>query len=434
MKRLLLHIGTPKTGTTAIQYFLQQNRDTLAKQGISFPLLPRKCSRDIPLNRNAHFLLALALDRVKPEKHPEDYLRFAKENWKAFESVVRENDTVLLSDESYWSRYASCLDLWDAVQQLCSEAGFDSVDIYAYLRRQDDYALSLWNQTIKSGKRKTMTIEEYLQTQYAAQILDYDAGIRRLEAAFGREHVHLRVYSRNALHNGDSRVDFCSFVGIEPSDEFVFTDTTENTRIKADNLVEIKRQANFAQSYLQTDNFLNNSSKVESSRTEGTTLLPYDLRMRLLAKHAEGNARIAREYFGREDGQLFDPPTGVSKDWEYDSQTFAYDTVRFFADAIAREHADRVKAEKLLKAALEQQRRHEKQTARLEQDLAHMEERLECLERQSRSSSTSPNIIARICHKIWFLRAQLAPSASRVRYAFLPTEDSGESRPGSANP
>jgi hypothetical protein len=37
MKRIFLHAGQPKTGTTAIQYFLGQNREELTRLGYLFP-------------------------------------------------------------------------------------------------------------------------------------------------------------------------------------------------------------------------------------------------------------------------------------------------------------------------------------------------------------------------------------------------------------
>ena len=37
-KKCILHIGTEKTGTTAIQEYLKSNRDALAKQGFYHPI------------------------------------------------------------------------------------------------------------------------------------------------------------------------------------------------------------------------------------------------------------------------------------------------------------------------------------------------------------------------------------------------------------
>ena len=39
MHRLYIHMGTPKTGTTAIQLFLHSNQEILQKQGYQFPNL-----------------------------------------------------------------------------------------------------------------------------------------------------------------------------------------------------------------------------------------------------------------------------------------------------------------------------------------------------------------------------------------------------------
>lgn len=38
MKTLYLHIGTPKTGTSAIQIFCKDNQETLKKQGYYYPI------------------------------------------------------------------------------------------------------------------------------------------------------------------------------------------------------------------------------------------------------------------------------------------------------------------------------------------------------------------------------------------------------------
>ena len=39
-KKLFLHIGTPKTGKTSLQYFCENNRKTLMDKGILYPENP----------------------------------------------------------------------------------------------------------------------------------------------------------------------------------------------------------------------------------------------------------------------------------------------------------------------------------------------------------------------------------------------------------
>ena len=41
---LVIHIGMPKTGSTALQYFLYLNRDKLERHGWCYPLLAEELS------------------------------------------------------------------------------------------------------------------------------------------------------------------------------------------------------------------------------------------------------------------------------------------------------------------------------------------------------------------------------------------------------
>ena len=55
MKRVLVHVGTPKTGTSFVQDLLFQQRDALAEQGVLYPA-----------DRfDAHFLAALDLMELR---------------------------------------------------------------------------------------------------------------------------------------------------------------------------------------------------------------------------------------------------------------------------------------------------------------------------------------------------------------------------------
>ena len=57
MKTLYIHIGCPKTATTSIQYFCNENKENLAKHGVYFPAFEQTYP-DINPFRNAHFLIA----------------------------------------------------------------------------------------------------------------------------------------------------------------------------------------------------------------------------------------------------------------------------------------------------------------------------------------------------------------------------------------
>ena len=62
MKTLYIHIGCPKTATTSIQYFCNENKENLAKHGVYFPVFEQTYP-DINPFRNAHFLIAPQYDK-----------------------------------------------------------------------------------------------------------------------------------------------------------------------------------------------------------------------------------------------------------------------------------------------------------------------------------------------------------------------------------
>ena len=57
MKKILyVHVGTTKTGTTAIQSFMIDNQEVLNQKGYYYPLFPYRC-KDVSERRNARFML-----------------------------------------------------------------------------------------------------------------------------------------------------------------------------------------------------------------------------------------------------------------------------------------------------------------------------------------------------------------------------------------
>jgi hypothetical protein len=61
MKTLYIHIGCPKTATTSIQYFCNENKEILSKNGVYFPIFEQKY-KDVNPYRNGHFLIAHQYD------------------------------------------------------------------------------------------------------------------------------------------------------------------------------------------------------------------------------------------------------------------------------------------------------------------------------------------------------------------------------------
>ena len=67
MKKLILHIGTHKTGSTAIQNWLYWNRDTLAAQGVLYARTDREPYPHLKKHTSLHHALMHASGDFRSE-------------------------------------------------------------------------------------------------------------------------------------------------------------------------------------------------------------------------------------------------------------------------------------------------------------------------------------------------------------------------------
>ena len=67
MPTLYLHIGTPKTGTTALQNFLPANEEVLEQHGICYPDFGFRYT-GLGVHRNGHIKMSLVTEFLKRKK------------------------------------------------------------------------------------------------------------------------------------------------------------------------------------------------------------------------------------------------------------------------------------------------------------------------------------------------------------------------------
>jgi hypothetical protein len=178
MKRALIHVGLPKTGTTAIQSALVEHRQVLASYGLHHP-------------ETAHFNHPATIARFHPAgtRHwyfersgisPEIALALSGELWRQVTCV--DSDVIL-----------SCEFLYDlgtgtaAMARAFEEAGFEPIFI-AYVRHPVDAATSASQQELKSG---TITLEHALwqpgwHDAKASLSAFVDAGVNVVVRDFGQ--------------------------------------------------------------------------------------------------------------------------------------------------------------------------------------------------------------------------------------------------------
>lgn len=251
MARYTVHIGYGKTGSTALQKLLSQNRKHLLEKGVLYPDLWMSGSWLGAENHN-QIGAALAGKFGWWKKSAQFYFRQIEETRKRHDVAG-----VVLSGE----RFLGAHQPWDfdsvgLYRQACAKtveklreclAGHD-VEIYVFLRRQDEWLESVVNQTIKYGGLQTgniqhLTIKGICQAYYPR--LNYKQVLLPWEKQFGREHVHVLPYPGDKSIKNCIISDFLDAAGLGKLEHGVETKNQMeiNSGLSRD-LIEIKSSLN----------------------------------------------------------------------------------------------------------------------------------------------------------------------------------------------
>lgn len=182
--RLVLHIGTHKTGTTSIQSALRESRETLRAARICYPDPDREPFAELP----AHNFIYAAM-MAGPQAMAAERARIMAEFRDA------RSDCLILSEE--------CLSLpLDEIREFFDpwRETFDFT-IVCFLRRQDRYAESLFSQYVRERRDIAAgTIADFLTVPKIAARFDYDTNLRRWDD-FGPVHaVNYDALKGDMLH------------------------------------------------------------------------------------------------------------------------------------------------------------------------------------------------------------------------------------------
>jgi hypothetical protein len=205
MTEIIIHIGMPKTGTTAIQNTLATNKDLLKDKGLLFPKTGR-----FP-NSNAHHAFFYDLT---PNK--KSILTPMPKNYKAcnlYEELaqeIRESNPkyVILSSEMIWKPSTFDKECLIRIRQLFSDY---KVKILVSLRSIDKHILSAFAQRVSGPQKYTGTIYDHIIQLNNEGMWDYKNRLDQLANAFGHESIYAYWYDdvkENAL------IPICSMLNI----------------------------------------------------------------------------------------------------------------------------------------------------------------------------------------------------------------------------
>ena len=241
MKTLYLHIGTPKTGTSALQHFFANNRKLLEGKGVYYPDLGFRFP-DIGKHRNAHFLsYKKYIEKKQRDYETEKAIR--DEGIQKLDEAFKSHDTILLSDEHIWNEKEMIGQTLPALKSHFAEQEVQ-IKVIVYLRRQDQVIQSFWAQKIKESS--AISFEKYMEKEkYRFFRLDYAARIQEFADVLGKENVIVRCYEKQQYQGEQKTImsDFLQILGLEITDEYKNSDKVYNISLEGAYL-EVKKQIN----------------------------------------------------------------------------------------------------------------------------------------------------------------------------------------------
>ncbi len=335
MKTLYLHIGTPKTGTTSLQHFCHDNQQKLAEKGYFYPEFDFEYANKGKY-RNGLFLEAVYLDdegkRLK-DKEKENFNNGLEELTKLFKIY----DNIILSDEGIWT---ACFSrkrgkrLMHQLQEYALTSGCQ-IKIIVYLRRQDEYVLSWYNQLVKHSitTKNTLTWDEYINNYDQYINLDYLGCLRKLKNIFGMENIIVKRFDKNYFTGGSLFSDFLDIFGITFEDSFYTKEKRNNLNTRlSENACEIKRIINET-----TKMNTNETRKFEcilrefspvSEKSYPCSMMSEEESNGLMQLYELSNQKIADRYIC--DGSpLFSTITCTKEKWKKNNIHMLDDVIRF---------------------------------------------------------------------------------------------------------
>ncbi|MEM7597988.1 MAG: hypothetical protein AAF382_09855 [Pseudomonadota bacterium] len=192
MRQLWLHIGTPKTGSTAVQRYSRERNKYLTSKGVDF--LVRRA-------RASYNDLGIALrGRVAAD---------AAEIGEAIKTRIAasEADTLVISSEMFTGGDPTLLR-----DVIAMDERFDT-KIVAYFRRQDRYFESNYKQKMKTGK-VAPGFENYL-AKFGTATGEYGRIVDTWEQAFPEAEFHFRRFEPARFPKGDVIRDFLGLLGLD---------------------------------------------------------------------------------------------------------------------------------------------------------------------------------------------------------------------------
>lgn len=208
--KLIIHIGTEKTASTSLQYFFNENRNSLSRNGIHYA----ECLG----HRNHRKLVVASMDNCKTDDWIESRglgndrkrTRFSCKVRRLFGKEIMQLpdsiNTVLISSEHFHSRLTMPSEL-KALKEFLNEH-FCEIEIVVYFRRQSSLLRSKYTTMLRAGNRNSFKEFYNNELDLEGHYYDYEKLLSLWGKEFGAVNIKVREFNKNKFYAQHICYDF----------------------------------------------------------------------------------------------------------------------------------------------------------------------------------------------------------------------------------
>lgn len=226
-RRLILHAGTPKTGTSSLQAFFDKNRKSLLASGLFYP---NTNSVEQPKHQ---WLVSCLLN--SDEVSFCDYLK------EALSELDSSTHTIFLSTEGLFNHW------WDysatSKSMLAVLANWFEVEVWVWFRDPESFASSLYRQYLVNPSfylakcyGQDLTFGEMLDDPWFAKHLDYLGFVREIQSIFGDSAI------RPIIYTGDTIGACLSLLGVDVLTDYFTRENASLSQVGVELIRIVNRQ------------------------------------------------------------------------------------------------------------------------------------------------------------------------------------------------
>lgn len=322
MKKLYIHIGTGKTGTTAIQKFIDTNSELLeVKYNIKYSTTHKIDSAHHELCSNFTRDVDFVIEEIM-KKRLQLLIAEAKDS-TCNTFIISSENFPGVTEQEIKNIYIDTLKHY-----------FD-VHVIVYVRRQDEYIESWFAQLIKT-ERYNANIKNLIVDLNKAGLLDYYLMINKWSTHISKENIHLKVYEKSQFYKGNIFNDFMQLFGIEDLQYFTLLENDPNASLSRDQVILIKAFYNSG-----LERFMDDVIKkpFDFKPVNSRYFLSPAERTQIVLDCSSTNEAVAREYLNRSDGKLFYAPLPIEngENWVEVTQPSTEYLLRTFTHLLSKQ-------------------------------------------------------------------------------------------------